>query len=73
MTDKNITNKNVSETDFGKKSCDTCLFYVDSMPHLVICIAGKRIKEYTEIKMNCKKWVEDTPENAERELKKIKL
>lgn len=54
------------------KSCDTCLFYVDAMPDVVICIVGKRIKEYYEIKTNCKKWVENTPENARKELKKLK-
>lgn len=55
-----------------EKSCDTCLFYVGSMPHVVICIGGKRVKEYGEIKTDCKHWVKDTPENAKRELKKIK-
>lgn len=54
------------------KTCEDCLFYVDSMPDVVICIGGKRIKEYSEIKTNCKKWVENTPENASKELKKFK-
>lgn len=54
------------------KTCEDCLFYVDSMPDVVICIVGKRIKEYSEIKTNCKKWVENTPENARKELKKLK-
>ena len=51
------------------KGCDNCLFYVDAMPDNVICIAGKRIKEYSRIQHNCKKWVENTPDNAERWLK----
>lgn len=55
-----------------EKSCDTCLFYVDSMPDVIICIGGKRIKEYANMKHNCKNWVENTPENAEKELKKIR-
>lgn len=54
------------------KTCEDCLFYVDSMPDVVICIGGKHIKEYSEIKTNCKKWVENTPENASKELKKFK-
>jgi hypothetical protein len=62
----------VSEMDFGKKSCNTCLFCVDSMPDVIICIAGKKIKEYVRMKMNCEKWVEDTTENAKEQLKRIK-
>lgn len=54
-----------------EKSCDTCLFYVDAMPDVIICIGGKRVKEYGEMKTNCKNWV-NTPENAKKELKKIK-
>jgi hypothetical protein len=41
------------------------------MPHVIICIGGKHIKEYVNMKHNCKKWMENTPENAERELKKL--
>ena len=55
-----------------EKSCDTCLFYIDSMPDVIICIGGKHIKEYVNMKHNCKKWMENTPENAERVLKKIR-
>lgn len=55
-----------------EKCCENCLFYVDAMPHLVICIAGKHIKEYAQTKTNCKKWVENNPLNAKEELKKIK-
>ena len=55
-----------------EKSGDTCLFYINSMPDVIICIGGKHIKEYVNMKHNCKKWMENTPENAERELKKIK-
>lgn len=55
-----------------EKSCDTCLFYIDAMPHVVICIGGKRVKKYGEMKTNCEKWVENTPENAKKELKRIK-
>ena len=55
-----------------EKSCDTFLFYIDSMPDVIICIGWKHIKEYVNMKHNCKKWMENTPENAERELKKIK-
>ena len=54
------------------KNCENCLFYVDAMPNSVICVAGKRIKDYARIKQNCKKWVENTPENAEKELKYMK-
>jgi len=39
------------------------------MPHTVICIGGKRVKEYAQMKNNCKKWVEKTPENAEKWLR----
>ena len=53
------------------KSCDNCLFYIDAMPDIVICVGHKRVKEYSCIKENCKYWVEDTPENAKRELKKL--
>lgn len=55
-----------------EKSCDTCLFYIDAMPHVVIRFGGKRFKEYARMKTNCENWVENTPENAMRELKKIK-
>ena len=55
-----------------EKSCETCLFYVDAMPHIVICIAGKRIKEYAYMKKNCKKWLENTTKNAEEQLEKLK-
>ena len=55
-----------------EKSCDTCLFYIDSMPDVIICIGGKHVKEYGEMKTNCKKWVENTPENAKREMERIK-
>ena len=61
-----IGNENV------EKSCETCLFYVDAMPDVIICIRYKRIKEFANMKHNCKRWVENTPENAKRELKKIK-
>lgn len=54
------------------KSCDNCLFYVDALPDIVICVGHKRVKEYSCIKENCKYWVENTPENADRELKKLK-
>ena len=54
------------------KNCENCLFYVDAMPDYVICVAGKMIKDYARIKHNCKKWVENTPENAEKELKSMK-
>lgn len=53
------------------KSCDNCLFYVDAMPDIVICVGHKRVKEYSYIKENCKYWVENTPENATMELKKL--
>lgn len=52
-----------------EKSCDTCLFYVDAMPDLVICVAGKHVKEYTQVKTDCKRWIEDTAENAKDQLK----
>lgn len=55
-----------------EKSCDTCLFYVDAMPHLIICIAGKHVKEYVYMKHNCKKWVENTTQNAKEQLEKLK-
>ena len=59
-------------TDKDNKSCDTCLFYVDSMPDVIICIGGKHVKEYGEMKTNCKKWVENTPKNAKEQLALIK-
>ena len=52
-------------------NCENCLFYVDAMPSCVICVAGKRIKEYMRIQHDCKKWVENTTENAEKELKQM--
>jgi len=55
-----------------KNSCKTCLFYVDAMPYIVICVAGKRSKEYLRPKNNCKKWVENTAHNAKEQLKLIK-
>ena len=54
------------------KNCENCLFYVDAMPSLVICVASKRIKEYAWIQHNCKKWVENTTENADKVLKRMK-
>ena len=54
------------------KSCENCLFYVDAMPHEIICIGHKRIKSYAQMQENCKYWVENTPTNAEKELKKYK-
>ena len=59
-------------TDKDNKSCDTCLFYVDSMPDVIICIGGKRVKEFVNMKHNCKKWVENTPKNAKEQLELIK-
>lgn len=41
------------------------------MPDTIICIRGKRIKELNNKKTNCKNWVEDTFENAEKEFKKM--
>jgi hypothetical protein len=41
------------------------------MPSRVICIASKRIKEYARIQHNCKKWVENTPDNADKVLKQM--
>lgn len=55
-----------------ERTCETCLFYVDAMPHIVICIAGKRVKEYLQTKTNCKKWIENTTKNAKEQLKLIK-
>ena len=55
-----------------KKYCENCLFYVDAMPHEVICVGGKHTKSYAQIKTNCKKWVEDTAENAKEQLKLLK-
>lgn len=55
----------------SEKACDTCLFYVDAMPHIVICVGHKRIKEYSSMRSDCKFWLENTPENAKRELTKI--
>ena len=39
------------------------------MPDTIICIRGKRIKELNNKKNNCKNWVENTRENAEKEFK----
>ena len=55
-----------------EKSCDNCLFYVDAMPDVVICVAGKHVKEYAYMKKNCKKFLENTTENAKEQLKKLK-
>lgn len=52
-----------------KGACESCLFYIDALPDTVICIGGKRTKEYVWTKTNCKKWVENTPENADKYLK----
>ena len=41
------------------------------MPDTIICIRGKRIKELNNKKTNCKNWVENTCENAEKEFKKM--
>lgn len=54
------------------RTCEDCLYYFNPMPHTVVCIGGKRVKEYAEIKTNCKKWVKNTPENASKELEKNK-
>ncbi len=53
------------------KKGENCLFYVDAMPSRVICVASKRIKEYARIQHNCKKWVKNTPENADKVLKQM--
>lgn len=50
-------------------TCDNCIFYV-ALPDMVVCVADK--KGYSCIAENCKYRVEYTPENAERELKKLK-
>ncbi len=52
------------------KTCEDCLFYVDSMPDVVICVGHKRVKEYAKIQKKCKVWVENTPENAKEWLRK---
>jgi hypothetical protein len=44
---------------------------VNPMPDTIICIRGKRIKELNNKKTNCKNWAENTPENAEKEFKKM--
>lgn len=54
------------------KSCDTCLFSNFAMPHIIICVAGKRIKEYQQGKTNCKLWQENTAANAKKQLKLLK-
>ena len=53
------------------KNCENCLFFVNPMPDTIICIRGKRIKELNNKKTNCKNWVENTCENAEKEFKKM--
>ena len=53
------------------KECDNCLFFVNPMPDTIICIGGKRIKELNNKKTKCKNWVENTPENAEKEFRKM--
>lgn len=51
------------------KTCENCLFYVEPMPGMVICVGHKRIKEYANIQNNCKRWVENTSENAKEWLR----
>lgn len=53
------------------KECDNCLFFVNPMPDTIICIRGKRIKKLENEKTDCKNWVENTCENAEKEFKKM--
>lgn len=55
-----------------EKTCDNCLFYVDAMPHVIICVGSKRTKTYPEMRKNCKKWVENTASNAKIQLELIK-
>lgn len=54
------------------KTCENCLFYVDAMPHEVICVEWKKTKSYAMMKTNCKRWVENTKDNANEWLKKHK-
>lgn len=54
------------------ETCENCLFYVDAMPDEVICVAWKKTKSYAMMKTNCKRWVEDTQDNANKWLKKYK-
>ena len=54
------------------KTCENCLFYVDAMPDEVICVAWKKTKSYAMMKTNCKRWVENTKDNANEWLKKHK-
>ncbi len=46
------------------KDCDNCLFYVDAMPRIVICVGQKHTKRYARKKKNCVHWVENTFDNA---------
>lgn len=55
-----------------EKTCENCLFDVSPYPNLVVCIAGKRTREYYEIKTDCKRWKENTVENAKEQLKLLK-
>ena len=62
-----------SETEKTKgddtRNCESCLFYVDAMPNLIVCIGGTGIKTYASVRTKCRKWVENTPENADELLK----
>lgn len=53
-------------------SCENCLFFVEPYPSLMQCIGGRGIYELKSIKTDCKRWVEDTKENAVEWLKKHK-
>lgn len=51
------------------KSCETCLFFIEPLPSYYECIAN-RVKRISDIRKDCKAWVENTPENADKWLAK---
>jgi hypothetical protein len=51
------------------KSCETCLFFVELSSSYYECIAN-RVKRIYDIRKDCKAWVENTPENADKWLAK---
>lgn len=52
------------------KGCETCMFFVEPYPSLYICIARRAKHLPLELVQDCKDWVEDTPENADKWLVK---
>lgn len=54
------------------RTCENCLFFVEPYSTLMLCIGGRGTYELKNVKTDCKRWVEDTKENAEEWLKRHK-